>query len=395
MSVMSHLVKSQRTEVTDKLRREVNKVVKSYVDQGVAEVVPGVVFIDEVHMLDIECFTYLNLLLESPMAPTVVLATNRGASLVRGTEDVVSPHGIPVDLLDRCLIVKTEGYTKEEVAAVVQLRAQVEGLTLGPGVLEKVAGEGERASLRYAIQLLGPASLVAQLSGRSEVTTEDIGEMNELFLDAKTSASVMGEFEGLLVNVKNAAAIRSRIIAASTAGGEAGEIEREAVNFAFIDARTITSREHLLAALYVALVAASHSDLTTKTVHSEILWALNYSNNITESIKRFGVSDSTTSLLVVRVGDRQTLPSGSKTLSNDEVKSMASSVVEGQWASLGQLSEITDWSVVRKYYKLNSDLAVTRFPKTKDSSSDPTPPKLRSIMNEIVVSAVAMKSVLA
>ena len=48
MSVMSHLVKSQRTEVTEKLRREVEKVVKNYVDQGVAEVVPGVVFIDEV-----------------------------------------------------------------------------------------------------------------------------------------------------------------------------------------------------------------------------------------------------------------------------------------------------------------------------------------------------------
>jgi RuvB-like protein 1 len=48
MSVMGGLVKSQRTEVTDKLRREVNRVVKGYVDQGVAEVVPGVVFIDEV-----------------------------------------------------------------------------------------------------------------------------------------------------------------------------------------------------------------------------------------------------------------------------------------------------------------------------------------------------------
>jgi hypothetical protein len=45
---MGSLVKSGRTEVTDKLRREVNKVVKGYVDQGVAEVVPGVVFIDEV-----------------------------------------------------------------------------------------------------------------------------------------------------------------------------------------------------------------------------------------------------------------------------------------------------------------------------------------------------------
>lgn len=50
MSVMSHLVKSQRTEVTEKLRREVDRVVKGYVDQGVAEIVPGVVFIDEVRL---------------------------------------------------------------------------------------------------------------------------------------------------------------------------------------------------------------------------------------------------------------------------------------------------------------------------------------------------------
>ena len=48
MSVMGSLVKSGRTEITEKLRREVNRVVKGYVDQGVAEVVPGVVFIDEV-----------------------------------------------------------------------------------------------------------------------------------------------------------------------------------------------------------------------------------------------------------------------------------------------------------------------------------------------------------
>lgn len=36
------------------------QVVNRYIDQGVAELVPGVLFIDEVHMLDIECFTYLN-----------------------------------------------------------------------------------------------------------------------------------------------------------------------------------------------------------------------------------------------------------------------------------------------------------------------------------------------
>jgi DNA helicase TIP49 (TBP-interacting protein) len=34
------------------------------------------------------------------MAPTVILATNRGNTPVRGTTDI-APHGIPTDLLDR------------------------------------------------------------------------------------------------------------------------------------------------------------------------------------------------------------------------------------------------------------------------------------------------------
>lgn len=65
-------------EITEKLRAEVNKVVNSYIEQGTAELVPGVLFIDEVHMLDVECFTYLNRALESTLAPIVIFATNRG-----------------------------------------------------------------------------------------------------------------------------------------------------------------------------------------------------------------------------------------------------------------------------------------------------------------------------
>jgi DNA helicase TIP49 (TBP-interacting protein) len=57
-------------------------------------------------MLDIECFTYLNALLESSMSPTVILATNRGNTLVKGTTDIIAPHGIPTDLLDRCVLLR-------------------------------------------------------------------------------------------------------------------------------------------------------------------------------------------------------------------------------------------------------------------------------------------------
>ncbi|KAH9884292.1 TIP49 C-terminus-domain-containing protein [Cubamyces lactineus] len=191
MSVMGSLVKSGRTEITEKLRREVNQVIKGYVDQGVAEVVPGVVFIDEVHMLDIECFTYPNALLESPVAPTVVLATNHGNALVRGTTDIYAPHGIPVDLLDRCLIVRTTPYEKDTITKVVQLHANMEGLKLGKGVLERLAQKGHDSSLRYALQLLTPASILAGIAGRKQIELEDIDGMGELFLDAKTSTDII------------------------------------------------------------------------------------------------------------------------------------------------------------------------------------------------------------
>lgn len=67
----------------DKLRKEINKVVNKYIDQGIAELVPGVLFIDEVHMLDLETFTYLHKALESTISPIVIFATNRGHCTVR------------------------------------------------------------------------------------------------------------------------------------------------------------------------------------------------------------------------------------------------------------------------------------------------------------------------
>uniref|UniRef100_H2ZBN2 RuvB-like helicase n=1 Tax=Ciona savignyi TaxID=51511 RepID=H2ZBN2_CIOSA len=115
VSIMGQLMKPKKTEITDKLRAEINKVVNKYIDQGVAELVPGVLFIDEIHMLDIECFTYLHRALESAIAPIVIFATNRGHCTIKGTEDIVAPHGIPLDLLDRILIIKTMMYTNEEM----------------------------------------------------------------------------------------------------------------------------------------------------------------------------------------------------------------------------------------------------------------------------------------
>merc|ERR1711934_188765 len=188
MSVMGQFMKPRKTEVTEKLRLEINKVVNRYIDQGVAELVPGVLFIDEVHMLDIECFTYLNRALESTLAPIVVLATNRGMCPIRGT-DIPAPHGVPVDLLDRVMIIRTMPYTLEETFQILSIRAKAEGIDVEDEALAYAAQVGQDTSLRFAVQLLTPGRVLAQTMGRASITKGDFEEINRLFLDAKSSAN--------------------------------------------------------------------------------------------------------------------------------------------------------------------------------------------------------------
>jgi RuvB-like protein 1 (pontin 52) len=42
LSVMRQVLKPKKTEITEKLRLEINKVVNRYINQGTAELVPGV-----------------------------------------------------------------------------------------------------------------------------------------------------------------------------------------------------------------------------------------------------------------------------------------------------------------------------------------------------------------
>jgi len=192
VSMMGQMMKPKKTEITEKLRAEINKVVNKYIDQGIAELVPGVLFIDEVHMLDIECFTYLNRALESTLAPIVIFATNRGMCTVRGTE-VIAPHGVPVDLLDRLMIVRTMPYSLQEIVQILAIRAQIEGITVDEEAYAYLGEIGVRSTLRYAVQLLTPAKVVVNTNGREEIGKEDIEEIDSLFYDAKASAKLLAE----------------------------------------------------------------------------------------------------------------------------------------------------------------------------------------------------------
>jgi RuvB-like protein 2 len=108
-------------EIKPEVRDQVNNKISEWREEGKATLLPGVLFIDEVHMLDMECFSFLNRALEDEMSPVLIMATNRGMTRIRGTK-YVSPHGLPVDLLDRVLIIGTTPYSEDEIRQILSIR---------------------------------------------------------------------------------------------------------------------------------------------------------------------------------------------------------------------------------------------------------------------------------
>ena len=127
---------------------------------------------------------------------------------------MVAPHGIPVDLLDRLVIVRTLPYSVEEMVQILQLRARVEGITVDGESLAALGAVAEQTSLRHAVQLLTPASILAKTCGREALQQSDVADAGalrlsranhprrlsvltpvlpaaSLFLDAKASAKIL------------------------------------------------------------------------------------------------------------------------------------------------------------------------------------------------------------
>ncbi|XP_062198766.1 uncharacterized protein LOC133901404 [Phragmites australis] len=130
--------------------------------------VPGVLFIDEVHMLDIECFSFLNRALENDMAPILVLATSRGIASIRGT-NYRSPHGIRPDLLDHLLIITTQPYTEDEIRKVLDIRCDEEDAEMSADAKVLLTKIGMETSLRYAIHLITSSRCVRLTEEQGQV----------------------------------------------------------------------------------------------------------------------------------------------------------------------------------------------------------------------------------
>lgn len=181
-------------EIKAEVREQIDVKVAEWREEGKAEIVPGVLFIDEVHMLDIECFSFINRALESELAPVLVMASNRGITRIRGTT-YKSPHGLPLDLLDRLLIITTKPYNEKEVKQILQLRCEEEDVEITENAVTLLTKVGLDTSLRYAMYLITSSALVCSKRKGTEVDVEDIKKTYGLFSDVKRSTQALTDFQ--------------------------------------------------------------------------------------------------------------------------------------------------------------------------------------------------------
>jgi EKC/KEOPS complex subunit CGI121/TPRKB len=113
----------------------------------------------------------------------------------------------------------------------------------------------------------------------------------------------------------------------------------------------ILSLQHLLGASFLALHHTLTNTLKARTPHSELVFRLHPNNNIGESYQKFGISDTTETLIAVKL-------SLSPETTSESVASHLRDAVKGESVEIGdQGEEIGAWTDLHKVssvYKLDT-----------------------------------------
>ncbi|GLT60452.1 hypothetical protein SLA2020_332170 [Shorea laevis] len=120
---------------------------------------------------------------------------------------------------------------------------------------------------------------------------------------------------------------------------QAGKLEPEV---AFLNASLIPDVFPVLASAHKTLVAKSRESLTTRTLHSELVYNYSGSKHITESLKKCGISDGTTYILAARFN-----------ATSDEMKAVEK-LINGKEIDLEELEQRANQAQIQKQYKISS-----------------------------------------
>uniref|UniRef100_A0A0A9G959 Uncharacterized protein n=1 Tax=Arundo donax TaxID=35708 RepID=A0A0A9G959_ARUDO len=129
---------------------------------------------------------------------------------------------------------------------------------------------------------------------------------------------------------------------------QSGKLEPEV---AFLNASLVPDVFPVLAAAHKALLSKARESLTTRTLHSELVYNYSGSKHITGSLKRCGISDDTTYILAVRFD------------ASDEETKAVEKLISGTEIDLAELEARAKQPQILKHYKITpQELSISTLP---------------------------------
>ncbi|KAK6522864.1 hypothetical protein TWF281_002294 [Arthrobotrys megalospora] len=162
----------------------------------------------------------------------------------------------------------------------------------------------------------------------------------------------------LFTSVGNAAHLHSQLLA-----------KNPEYEYAFIEPSILVSHLQPISACFRAIHDLLDPDvgLRTPNVHSETVFSLSPTHNITDSYRRFGISPSSTAVLAIKI-----LDTSLASYSESDTLDRLASIVEGTEVEFatGEIRKLTDLSKVKKYYKLKDMGYVDQLYKKKGRTAE-------------------------
>jgi RuvB-like protein 2 len=180
-SSISKFFTNDLKEISNEIREKIDRIMIKWQINKKIKLIKGILLIDEANLLDTESFAYLNKYIEGFISPSIILSANNSNLNLSGTQ-FKSPYGIPIDFLDRFLVVQTSSYSCNEIENILKLRAKEEMLLVDDEAYKLLIKIGIECGIRYSIYVMC-ISIIVSTGGFTNINYKDIKKSFMMFVD--------------------------------------------------------------------------------------------------------------------------------------------------------------------------------------------------------------------
>ena len=165
------------------IREKIDQLVLSWAKERKIKVSNGILCIDDIHFLSTNCFSFLIKILDGLLSPSLICVSNCIKNKIVGVEKF-SQYGVPLDFLDRFLIINTRPLEIFQLKEIISLRCLDGNIIIENNAHKLLVKIGLECGIRYSFYML-TMSINFSKKTRVMVKFRNILKAYDLFVDYK------------------------------------------------------------------------------------------------------------------------------------------------------------------------------------------------------------------